>query len=185
MEELVARWGYWIVFAGSLFEGESVILTASVFAAKGVLSLYKVMLVAFIGTLVADQALFHIGYYHGHKILKIFPKLQQPSKRAFALLHRYDTWFILTFRFIWGIRTISPLVIGTARVNFKRFSLLNLVAAAVWSGVSCSAGYFFGGIIVRYMGSWQFFGLVSILAVVGIVWGLWMWQRKKNFSQKG
>ena len=61
LEAFVTRWGYLAVFLGSLIEGESIILPAGYFASQGYLSLYKIMLIAFVGTVIADQLLFVFG----------------------------------------------------------------------------------------------------------------------------
>lgn len=177
MEEFINTWGYWAVFLGSLVEGESVILTAGFLSAQGYLSLYKIILVAFIGTLIADQVLFHVGKYYGMKIIDRFPRLDKPAQRAFRLLHRHDTIFILSFRFIWGIRIISPLIIGAAGVSFKRFSPLNLIAAAVWSILSCSAGYLFGDFLMNHLGFWQRLTVLAALFLLFIIWFVWRGHR--------
>lgn len=177
MEAFISTWGYWAVFLGSLVEGESVILTAGFLSAQGYLSLPKIICVAFIGTLIADQLLFHVGKYYGIKIIDRFPRLKKPAERAFELLHRYDTIFILSFRFIWGIRVISPIIIGASGVPFKRFSLLNLIAAAVWSVVSCSAGYLFGDFLMNHLGFWQRLTVLGILFVIFLGWFIWRGHR--------
>lgn len=140
----VENWGYVAVLLGSMIEGESVILTASFFAYKGILSLPKVMIIAFLGTLFADQALYFVGRHYGPNILKKKPGLQEKADKAFRLLHRWDIWFILSFRFIYGIRIISPIVIGASGLHPYKFTPLNLVAAIVWTILSCGGGYLLG-----------------------------------------
>ncbi|MBL8676986.1 MAG: DedA family protein, partial [Alphaproteobacteria bacterium] len=105
MQEFIETWGYFAVFLGSLVEGESVIFAAGFLAHEGYLSLTKIILVSFTGTLIADQALYQVGRYYGGHLLDRFPSLKPKADRAFYLLKRYDTLFILTFRFIYGIRT--------------------------------------------------------------------------------
>lgn len=145
--EIVKEWGYLAVLLGSMIEGESVILTACVMAYMGYLSIAKIVGIAFLGTLVADQGLYYVGRLYGHKILERFPKLKVPSEKAFVLLHKWDLWFILSFRFIYGIRIVSPIVIGMSGVPPRRFIPLNFIAAVVWTSVSCTGGYLLGGII--------------------------------------
>ncbi|MGL6187592.1 MAG: DedA family protein [Holosporales bacterium] len=176
MEQIITDWGYFAVFLGSLIEGESVILTAGFLASQGYLSLYKIILISFIGTLIADQSIFFIGHFWGNKVLDHFPKLQEPASRAFALLHKYNTIYILTFRFIYGIRIISPVIIGAAGVSFRRFAILNLISAIIWSIVSCSVGYLFGGFLMNYLTPLQRFFVVGSLGFffLGLIaWKAW------------
>ena len=173
MEAFIQEWGYIAVFLGSLVEGESVILTAGFLASQGYLSLLKIILVSFTGSLIADQVLYFVGRGFGMRILKRFPKLDEPSKRAFELLHRYDTAFILSFRFIYGIRTISPIVIGAAKVDFRRYAILNFVAAAVWAVLSCTAGYFFGDLLMNHLNPMQRTLVLIGVAALIIFWFVW------------
>src|SRR3546814_54852 len=102
------------------------------------------MIFAFVATLFADQILFYVGRFYGPGLLERYPKLKEKSKRIFELLHKYNTPFILGFRFVYGIRTASPLIIGTSGVSIKRFTILNFLAAVIWTIVSCLGGYLLG-----------------------------------------
>lgn len=136
--------GYIVLLLGSFVEGESVVLTAGFFAYKGYLSLPVIILIAFLGSLCADQLLFFLGRIYGPGLLQRKPKLKEKADKAFLMLHRYHIWFILGFRFVYGIRTVSPFVIGASGIDVKRFAILNFIAAAIWSVLSCFAGYLLG-----------------------------------------
>ncbi|WP_236864493.1 DedA family protein [Candidatus Hydrogenosomobacter endosymbioticus] len=171
--QFVQQWGYIAVFLGSLIEGEGIILTASALAALGHLSIYKVMVIAFCGTVFADQSLYFVGYYYGDRIISYikrkFPRMEKPMDRGLNFLHRHRIVYIMTFRFIYSIRIVSPIIIGAQRVPFKLFSFLNVIAAVVWTVTSCSLGYLIGETIVKRMDSFKkiFFGVVvgCVLAV--------------------
>lgn len=178
--ELVEEWGYLAVFLGSLIEGESVILLASALAWLGYFSILKVMVVAFCGTVVADQGLFHLGHYFGPTVIQRFPRFQHPAERAFALLKRWGTTYILIFRFIYGVRIISPVVIGASGYDPKRFVPLNILAAVIWTVISCMGGYLLGycfGELVRdfimenatAITRYSFLIVLSVLAVIFVV----------------
>ncbi|MDR1598214.1 MAG: DedA family protein [Holosporales bacterium] len=139
---------YLIVFFGALIEGETIILSASALAAAGYLSISKVFAIAFFSTLFIDQVLFYVGHYlhqhPGRPLSERFPRLYEKFKRAVVLLKKYDTWFILSFRFIYGIRAVSPIVIGLCGSAPRRFVILNFVSALVWALLSCGLGYCLG-----------------------------------------
>lgn len=168
---LIQEWGYLAVFLGATIEGESIILTASFLAHEGYLSLWKVMALAFIGTLVADQLLYHVGRHYGSHFLDRFPKFQGPADRAFRLLRRYGNAYIMIFRFVYGIRIISPIIIGVAGIEPKRFTILNIIAAAVWSVLSCLAGYYFAHVVMDVFEQYSKYILYAIggLLVAGFV----------------
>lgn len=182
----VQNWGYIAVFLGSMVEGESVILTASSMAYLGYLSLYKIMIVAFIGTVFADQMLYFLGRHYGPGIFDRFPKLKKSSNRAFALLHKFDVWFIIGCRFIYGIRVTSAIVIGAAQIPLWRFIPLNLLSALIWTLVSCIGGYMLGDVMedvfkhFDLIQKYLFAGIGTIAAIVGlyVIWRRWRSKKK-------
>jgi len=167
--DFVQTWGYVAVLLGSMIEGESVILTASFLAYQGYMSLPKIMIIAFFGTLIADQGLYQLGYRYGPSFLKRFPKMKDRSERAFSLLHKWDFWYILTFRFIYGIRIISPVVIGAAHVSPWRFIPLNLLAAVIWTVVSCVGGYLLGDTVQRVIENFDVIQRYIVFVFIGII----------------
>ena len=64
--------------------------------------------------------------------------------RALGWLERYPIGFIFAFRFIYGLRTVSPVAIGTSRVEARLFLIVNAVAAVVWGVTFTTIGYLFG-----------------------------------------
>ncbi|MBY0501514.1 MAG: DedA family protein [Alphaproteobacteria bacterium] len=175
----VQDWGYVAVFLGSLIEGESVIFIAGFFAHEGILSLPKIILVSFIGTLFADQALYHVGRHYGNHVIDRFPSLKPRADKAFALLRRYDNIFILSFRFIWGIRIISPIIIGSSGIGFKRFLILNFIAAIIWSVGSCVAAYYFAHLIMDKM--YLFPKIILAILLIGgvVIYFISKWRRQR------
>ena len=181
----VQEWGYIAVFLGAIVEGETVILTASALSALGYLSFPKVMAITFCTTVVVDQGLFMVGRRYGPAFFERFPKLRMRADRAFRLLHRFDKWFILSFRFIYGIRVISPIVIGAANVEHKRFAPLNVLSALIWTVVSCYSGYAMGDVLEKLLKNLEIvkhycmlgLGVAAIIAVV-----YWCWKKFKKHS---
>lgn len=181
--EFVKNWGYIAVFLGAIVEGESVILTASAMAALGYLSIIKIMLIAFTTTTIVDQGLFFVGRHYGPSLFKRYPKFQQPAERAFRLLHKYDVLFILSFRFIYGIRTLSPVVIGAGGVSAKRFIPLNILSALIWTTVSCMGGYMLGNVMLDVLNNFHTFqkyliGIVALIVIIALAY--WIIKRRKE-----
>ncbi len=197
MEEALVQYGpavgYIVLLLGSFVEGESVVLTAGFFAYKGYLSLPAIMLIAFLGSLFADQLLFFLGRIYGPGMLERKPAFREKAERAFGLLHHYHIWFILGFRFVYGIRTVSPFVIGASGIPVKRFAILNVIAAAIWAVLSCYAGYLLGyffadeieyaiGQAIKFQ-KYTLSGLLVLLTTVGIYFYMKHKKAKKSVDQ--
>jgi len=178
LQEFIQTWGYIAVFIGSLFEGESVIFAAGFLAHEGYLSLPKIILVSFMGTLVADQLLYQVGRHFGSHILDRFPSLKPRADKAFYMLKRYDSLFILSFRFIYGIRILSPLIIGASGVTVKRYTFLNFVASLIWSVGSCVAAYYLAYLIMDQLQLISKFFLGIVVVGSAIAYGIYKWRRR-------
>ena len=174
------EWGYWVVFIGSIFEGELILLSSSAAAALGYLDIHKIFIIAFCTTVMVDQVLFFIGHKLGVDwIIKRFPKLEPAKNKAFKFLNKMDMFFIFMFRFIYGIRTISPLIIGSAHIKPIRFIICNFFSGLLWASLGCFIGYSVSGLIV----SGDFSATPTIIGItVGFIVILlisWFFVRKK------
>ena len=152
MEELIARFGYLAVLAGTFFEGETVPVLAGFAANQGLLRLDLVMLCAFAGSFCGDQLWFWIGRRYGKTWLAKHPKSAAAADKVGKLLDRWGDWFVLSFRFLYGLRAVSPVAIGLSSISALRFAVLNLISAAVWAVAVGSLGYAFGQAIEGMMG---------------------------------
>ena len=78
---------------------------------------------------------------------------------------------ILGFRFLYGLRTVTPIVLGASRIAPVRFLILNVLGASTWTIVIGIMGYLFGHTLEIIIGDvkryelWLFIGL----AVVGLI----------------
>ena len=189
MEEFLLSYGrpfgYLAVFLGSLVEGESIVLTAGFLAYKGFFSLPAIIVITFTGSLLADQTLFFVGRRYGPGFIERRPKWRAASKRVFDHLHRHNVLFILSFRFIYGFRVVTPIIIGASGVAIKRFAILNFIAAAIWSVLSCYAGYmlgyFFADTISDFLANmnvYQRYIIGILVAVIAVLFLLFFAMRK-------
>jgi membrane protein DedA with SNARE-associated domain len=163
MEQLIRDYGYLCVFIFACIEGEIAIITAGALSKQGMMSLPLVILFAFLGTLITEQCLFFIGRKYGIQILENFPKLQKKSQKIMAFLRKYDTIFIFGSRFAYGIRNITPIVIGMAKITPRKFSSLNVPAAMLWSIIVAGVGYIFEDMLELPEGGLKYIKIAALI----------------------
>jgi membrane protein DedA with SNARE-associated domain len=144
LSELIERYGYAVVLIGTCLEGETILVMAGFAAHQGHLALPWVIAAAFAGSLIGDQLAFFAGRRYGDRFRTRFSGLRSGIDRARNLLDRHGTPLLIGFRFVYGVRTVTPLAAGMSGVSPKRFLLLNVLGAALWAVVVGSAGYAFG-----------------------------------------
>jgi membrane protein DedA with SNARE-associated domain len=171
LNQLIAEYGvlvYAIIFAWAFLEGETFVIFAGIAAHNGSLSLMAVFLCAWFGSFAGDQLYFWIGRRWGDRLLIKIPRWRPQVDMGLDFLRRYDTVFILSFRFLYGVRQVASFAIGMSRVAPARFAFLNFVAAGVWAGAFAGFGYFVGQVFGAFLGDLgQIFGLVMIGVLAG------------------
>ncbi len=174
---LVTRYGYAAVAVGALLEGETVLLAAGFAAHRGLLDLRLVMLIAGLAGALGDQMYFALGRRYGASLLRRFPRLGAQLPRVQALLERHHTALIPAIRFMIGLRTAGPLLIGWAGVNPWRFALLNMLGAAVWALLVGGLGYVFGAALERLLADLKGVEEVLLIGIIVVGAGLHLARR--------
>ncbi|HEX9973111.1 MAG TPA: DedA family protein [bacterium] len=181
-EILIQKYGYLAILIGAFLEGETILVLGGFAAHRGYLFLPYVILAAFIGTLFGDQLFFFIGRFKGREFLDRRPKWRLRAEKAQRLLERHHTLVIIGFRFIYGIRTVTPFVLGMSNVKTWRFIFLNFLSALTWASAIGTAGYFFGVTIEAILNDIKHYERLIILGIAGFGVIIWSFKflRKKN-----
>lgn len=152
---LVQEYGN-LIYVGSFiwtfFEGETFVLFGGYAAHAGIIDPWLLLASAWTGTFLGDQTWFLLGRRYGPGIIKRFPKWEPGIEVALDMLKRYDIWFILSFRFIYGIRNVSSVACGLSKLTWARFAILNFLAGGIWAGTFVAVGYGFGRLSEAMLG---------------------------------
>ncbi|HYP69256.1 MAG TPA: DedA family protein [Variovorax sp.] len=166
---LLADYGYFAVLAGSLLEGETILILAGFAAHQGHLSLSWVMAVAFVGGTLGDQIFYFAGRRYGDALLRRLPHaMSVNAPRIREKLLRHQAPLIIGLRFMYGLRIAGPIVIGMSNVPARRFLLFNLIGAATWAVLVVGAGYLFGHTVKRILENVEHYEWMAYLAIVFI-----------------
>ncbi|MBF0305918.1 MAG: DedA family protein [Alphaproteobacteria bacterium] len=171
LQNILTNYGYllYLVILGWTFlEGETVVLITGAIASEGIydINIELVALCACVGSFLGDQLYYYIGRLYGTPLLARWPSLTKRIEWAFKLVRTHETLFILSFRFIYGIRNVSPFVVGMAGVPRLRFAVLNMIAALIWAHVFAWGGYLLGRALEKFLGDHK---LDVLLGFVGII----------------
>ena len=177
LEHLIATYGYAIIALGTFFEGETVLVIGGYLAHAGDLELKWVIVSAFLGTLAGDQLFFFIGRKKGMSMLKNRPVWKKKSQKIFYLMRKHKNLLIIGFRFLYGIRTVAPFLIGASGVKPAKFIILNFIGALVWAVSVGALGYILGNAIELFLDKAKKYemAILAILILAGSI--LWINQR--------
>jgi membrane protein DedA with SNARE-associated domain len=181
LESFVVTYGYPALLTGALLEGETIVIIAGILAHSGYLQLPWVIGIAFCGAFCADQFVFQVGKRNGKRFLEKRPHWEPRIDRVRRFLVGYQIIAVLGYRFIYGMRTITPIVIGASGFSTRRFVLLNLCSTILWAVVVSSVGYFFGNVVEALLRDFRRYELAVILVIAAIAGGVWFYRyRLKN-----
>jgi membrane protein DedA with SNARE-associated domain len=183
---VIQAYGYPAVFVGTFLEGETILVLGGFAAHRGYLSLPAVIAAAFAGSLLGDQLFFFLGRFQGRRLLRRLPSWGPKIKRAHTFLETYPTLSILTFRFLYGLRTVIPFALGSSRVSALRFGILNVCGAGVWSVAIGLGGFYFGRALELLIADVERYELLAMGAVglAGLsVWAVRLLRRRRSRSR--
>ena len=183
MEAYIEHYGYLAILIGTFLEGETVLVLGGFAAHRGYLDLSLVILMAFIGTVSGDQLFYFLGHRHSQAVLNYRPGWRPRIDRARKMIETHRILIILSFRFLYGLRTVTPFTLGIANVPARLFVPLNILGALVWSVAIGSAGYFFGHALEIVFGRLKQVELWIMLGIAlfgGIFWLVHIHAEKKK-----
>ncbi len=135
------------LLVGFFLPGDSLLVTAGLFAAKGDLDILTLIILLSVAAIVGDT----VGYWFGAKTGP--PLYSRPNSRFFkrdhllkahAFYEKHGGITIVVARFMPLIRTFAPIVAGVAGMNYPRFVMYNVLGGIGWVVSMSLLGYGLG-----------------------------------------
>lgn len=183
LEAFVTIYGYPALFTGVVLEGETVVVIAGFLAHQGYLRLPLVILTVFLAAFAADQFSFQVGKRKGVSLVEKRPRLRSRIESVRRFLARYHIVAILSYRFVFGMRIITPIIIGASGFGTFRFILLNICSTLLWAGTIATAGYFFGHSLHEFVAGARHYERATVLIIAGAGALLWLYRYRRKKSR--
>jgi membrane-associated protein len=135
------------LLVGFFLPGDSLLVTAGLFAATGELNILYLNLLLIPAAILGNSAGYWIGYKSGPRLFKreqslLFRKDYLIKTKLFYEKHGASTMIITRFMPI--LRTFAPIVGGIGQMDKKKFTMYNIVGAVLWIISMTLIGYFLG-----------------------------------------
>jgi len=184
---------FWLALGASTLNS-AVLAVAAGFAAKtdGGLLIVVVLLLT-IASHILSCLFFLCGSGAELLVHRLLDKrhLHPQSSRFQAVtgyIEKYQKRFIFMYRFIPGLRFISPYIMGLGQERFWPFFAIDWFASLLWASVFGGIGYLFGATATRVMHDFSrydslVFGAVFAL-VLGFLLGKLVYQRRRRKARR-
>jgi membrane-associated protein len=137
---------------GFFLPGDSLLFTAGLLAAGGLIAPLWVLLVLLPLAAIAGNL---VGYWIGRKAgPAVFDRPDsrlfkaQHVERAHAFFERNGARAVILARFVPIVRTFTTVMAGVARMDFRRFALYSVIGGIVWAAGVTLLGYWLGHVSV-------------------------------------
>jgi membrane protein DedA with SNARE-associated domain len=141
VEPILHEWGYVAVagaaaldFLGVPVPAVTILVAATLAAARGDLGLPMVFAMAVIGMIAGSQLGYGLGRWFGRALLHRLPAL---AARVGPVEHhhaRFGLWLQFLAPFLDGVRQLNGIVAGMLGMPWHRFAVANTLAAPIWAG---------------------------------------------------
>jgi len=180
LQALIDSYGYAVLFIGTLLEGETVLVLGGAAARLGHLKLEWVIACAFAGSLLGDQLWFWVGRRYGPRLLARRPAWTPGVERVHALLARFEIPLLVGFRFVYGIRNLTPFVVGMSPIGAVKFATLNAFGALLWAVAGAGLGFALAHAVDALLGHIKRFELQLFAAIAFVGFGLWLYRAMRQ-----
>ncbi|MDE1874875.1 MAG: DedA family protein [Patescibacteria group bacterium] len=187
LEVILAQYGLIAVFVGTFIEGEIVVIAAGVLASLAFLSLWWVLVVAFVATFLGDQFFFFLGRKKGTAFLEKRHRVhwRRRAEKVHDLIHNHQNKILFGYRFLYGLRVPTLFAIGTSELPTRKFVLINLANSAIWTALFVFGGYFFGDVFISFVVDARAYAgemILGILIIALIVWAISIWRNREEYN---
>jgi len=188
--QILTDYGYIIVFLGTIFAGELVILAAVFLASLGILNIYLVILFGLAGIVVSDNLWYWVGTRLNNRFegLKQYFYTTKYQQKINSFKNKFDnnySKFLVMSKFVYGLRVLTILTSGYQKIPYKKFVLFNLIGTLSWMIIIVFLGYVMGV-------SWHYLGQFSSSARYYVLFGLlilfvlrYIFNKLINFNSDG
>jgi membrane-associated protein len=134
-------------FVGFFLPGDSLLITAGIFAAADVLPLRGLLLPVMACAIVGDQIGYWIGRAAGPALYHREDSLlfrRSHLQRAHEFYEKYGGRAVILARFVPIVRTFCPPVAGAANMPYSRYVMFDIVGGISWVSATILGGFFLG-----------------------------------------
>lgn len=201
LETFVTAYGTWVyallfliifvetgVVVMPFLPGDSLLFVVGAMCGVGLMSYPLAVGLLFLAAVLGDQCNYSIGRWVGPRVFK-WEQSRLFNRAAFNQAHmfyeRYGGITVILARFFPFMRTFVPFVAGVAEMNRAKFSLYNVLGAAIWVVGLVTAGFFLGSIPwVKENLDKIIWGAILIPGLI-VLWGAWKGRAKASAIQAG
>ena len=174
------------VMAGFFLPGDSLLVTAGVLAAAGVLNIWVLLIELSAAAVLGDSVNYAVGRRIGPAIFTREDSLffnRGHLLRAHAFYEKYGSKTIVIARFIPIVRTFAPVVAGVGEMDYSKFIFYNLLGGIGWVVLMLMGGYSLGRYIPHM--DKHLHEVILLVIILSLLPPIFEWLKERRRAGRG
>ena len=164
------------LFVGFFLPGDSLLVTAGIFAGQNVLPLRWLLIPGILCAIVGDQLGYWIGRSAGTALYRREDSLffrRSHLQRAHEFYEKYGGRAVILARFVPIVRTFCPPVAGAAQMRYSTYLIYDIFGGTLWISSMLLGGYIAGSRIPN-IGQYLHYiiGVIILLSILPPIIGI-------------
>jgi membrane protein DedA with SNARE-associated domain len=156
---------HFILLFASALNSATIAIMGGVAAHAAHLFLIDEVIILSLGSKVFMQIYFHLGR-KGRRYVKNRVAKDSKVEKVLELDNKGLYAYILAYRFLPGLRTVSPFAIGATKVKLFVFIILDSIGAILWGVVFSLVGYLFGAVAMHLFSDAEHYENIAFVIII-------------------
>jgi len=148
----LSTYGYLILAFYSFGGGMIALIGAGILSSMGKMDITTSILIATLFNFVGDSVLFYLSQTNKKEVMGYMKKHKRKIAYTNLLMRKYGWLAVFLQKYIYGVKTLVPIVMGLTKYDFRKFVTLNVFASIVWGLVVGLVSFYFSTGVRSWMG---------------------------------
>ncbi|BCW34117.1 hypothetical protein StoSoilA2_01730 [Arthrobacter sp. StoSoilA2] len=173
------------LFIGFVIPGETAAVVGGVFASRGDLPLWSMIMIVISAAILGDTVGYEIGKHLGPRImaLKLLDKRRAQLQKAEDFLARRGGLAVFLGRFTAFFRAVMPALAGLSRMPYRRFAIWNFTGGIIWGALFVTLGFIAGNSYEELAHTVGRGAAVVVGVVVVVILGVWQVRKHRTAAK--
>jgi len=144
----LSTYGYIILAVYSFGGGMAGLAGAGILSAMGKMDITLSIAIATVFNYIGDNVLFFMAQTNKQSVKPYLKKFKgRIHGRTILMMRKYGWMVVFLQKYLYGIKTLVPIIMGLSKYDFRKFLILNIFASIVWGLVVGLLSYYFSAVV--------------------------------------
>jgi membrane protein DedA with SNARE-associated domain len=148
----LATYGYVILGYYSFGGGMLGLIGAGILSSMGKMDITLSISIAIVANFVGDTVLFYLAQTNKNEVQKYLKKHKRKIAYTNLLMRKHGWLVVFLQKYVYGVKTLVPIVMGLTKYDIRKFTLLNVPASILWGLVVGLVSFYFSEAVRGWIG---------------------------------